>query len=219
MAVARLIAVAFATLAAACSLAVSSRAAVRAGCAATGYSYAGIRTLSPVRGLAARLSAASAARVTSGHVAGWVGVSGDAGWLQIGISSLPGGRTELYLESRLGTADPVYVPLGAVRVGSVHRVAVVETATPDTWTAWLDGRRVSAPLLLPGSHGSWTPMAATETFDGGVTSCNAYAFEFDRLQAAAASGAWQPLGTVRRFADRGLSMWVPDGGTLVVARP
>src|SRR3954454_15245991 len=141
---ARLIAVALATLAAACPAAASADAA---GCASTGYAYAGISAAAPVRGLAATLSAADTARVTSGHVAGWVGVSGDAGWLQVGISSLPGGRTELYVESRLAGEDPVYRPLRRVGVGSAHRVAVLEGAT-DVWTAWLDGRAVSAPLEL-----------------------------------------------------------------------
>src|SRR4051794_8161560 len=193
----RLIAVALATLAAACASAASADAA---GCASTGYSYAGIRAAAPVRGLAATLSAAADPRVTSGHVAGWIGVSGETGWLQIGIASLPGGRTELYVESRLAGADPVYQPLRRVGVGAAHRVAVLEGAT-DVWTAWLDGRAVSAPLELTGSHASWTPEATTETFDGGRTRCNSFAFQFDRLQTAAPNGSWQPLATPGRFAD------------------
>jgi len=178
MTVLRPIAVAFATIAAACALAAPGDAA---GCARTGYSYAGIRAATPVRGLAATLSMAAAPLVTSGHVAGWLGVSGDAGWLQIGISSVPGGRTELYYESRVAGADPVYEPLGRVGVGSSHRVAVLEGAT-DSWTAWLDGRPVSPALQLPGSHAAWLPLATTETYDGGATRCNSFAFQFGRLQ-------------------------------------
>jgi hypothetical protein len=215
MTLARLIAVALATLAAACASAASADAA---GCASTGYRYAGIRAAAPVRGLAATLSAADGPRVTSGHVAGWVGVSGDAGWLQIGISSLPGGRTELYVESRVADAEPVYQPLRRVGVGSAHRVAVLEGAT-DVWTAWLDGRAVSPPLDLAGSHASWVPLATTETFDGGRTRCNSFAFQFERLQTAAPNGAWQPLARVGRFADRGFQFWTPSVGAFLVARP
>src|SRR5437763_2512820 len=71
----RLTVVAVATLAAACALSASAKAATK-GCGQAGYTYAGVQSTGPARGISASLTALRTASVTSGHVAAWVGVGG-----------------------------------------------------------------------------------------------------------------------------------------------
>jgi hypothetical protein len=220
----RLTAVAVATLAAACAFAASAQARPGAArCAKAGYSYAGVEATTPMRGLSARISIASTVHVTSGHAAGWIGVGG-AGrgangadeWLQVGISSVPGGVTELYYEVAQAGNDPVYTSLGSVTADESHRVGVWE-ASNNTWAVWLDGKQVSPAFSLPGSHGVWTPMALEESYDGGITSCNAYTFKFDDLKSSSAPGVWQPLTKVMPFVDAGHTLR-STAGVLTVGR-
>lgn len=214
--------VAVATLAAACALTASAQARPGAArCANAGYSYAGVQATTPMRGLSARISIASAVHVTSGHAAGWVGVGGEGQgpngadeWLQIGIASVPGGVTELYYEVTQPGSDPVYTSLGSV--GGAHRIGVWESS-PNTWAVWLDGTQASPSFSLPGSHGKWSPMALEESYDGGVTSCNAYAFAFDDLMSSPAPGVWQTLTKVSPFADAGHTLR-SVAGVLTVGR-
>src|ERR1700682_4346687 len=93
----RLIAVATATLAGACSAALPARAAP-AGCGVSSYSYAGVFSATAGFGVGARLTAVRRPTVTKGHVAAWVGVGGlglgpnsTDEWLQVGIRAMAGG--------------------------------------------------------------------------------------------------------------------------------
>lgn len=224
MSLSRLTAVAVATLAAACALAASAEAAPAGAraCPKAGYSYAGVQTIAPARGVSARIAAVRAARVTSGHVAAWIGVGGPGlgakgadEWVQVGVASLPGGTTELYYEVAFPGTRAAYTSLGAVSAGETHQVAVLETDQPNVWLVWVDGRSVSQPLVLPGSHGNWAPMATSESYDGGYTHCNGYAFSFNELKTASATGIWGPLAKVRTFADSGHSLRTLAGTILV----
>src|SRR3954469_25838443 len=132
----RLTAVAVATLAAACALTASAHAApTRAhACPKAGYSYAGVQSLGPARGIAATLTAVRSAQVTSGHVAAWIGVGGPGQgangadeWLQAGIASIQGGTTELYYEVAFPGVRAAYTAIRAVGAGESHQVEVVET--------------------------------------------------------------------------------------------
>lgn len=217
----RLTAAAAAALAAACAFALPAHAAGNA-CPKAGYSYAGIQTLAPARGLSSRVTVSQQAQVTSGHVAAWVGVGGagmGAGgadeWLQIGISSVPGGATELYYEVTRPGAPTQYVSLKPVQAGETHRVGVYESSA-NAWVVWLDGAPASAPIVLPGSHDRWEPMATSESYDGGATTCNAYAFQFADIKVLAPSGAWQPVGKVTAFHDPGHSLRTLGGGSIFV---
>jgi hypothetical protein len=226
MRLSRLTAVAIATLAAACALAAGAEAAPNGAraCANAGYSYAGVQSVAPARGISARIAAVRSARVTSGHVAAWIGLGG-AGqgangsdeWVQVGVASLPGGTTELYYEVAFPGARAAYTSLGAVTAGERHQVSVLETEMPGIWLVWLDGRAVSQPLNLPGSHGAWSPMATSESYDGGYTSCNGYGFEFSELETASLTG-WQPMRKVHSFVDRGHSLRTLASDSILVNR-
>jgi hypothetical protein len=208
--------VAVATLAAACTFASSASAAPRGACA-SGYSYGGLQTVAATRGIAADVTLLAPSAVTSGHVAAWVGLNSGSSWLQIGISSVPGGTTELYYEAAQPGTPPAYHSLAAVAVGETHRLSVAETDQAGTWVVQLDGNTVSAPIALPGTHGNARPMATSESYDGGFTGCNAYMFRFSDLQVSGGAG-WQPIKSARTFANPGVKLESSGPAAVVVSR-
>ncbi|MES1248210.1 MAG: hypothetical protein ABUS54_11120 [Actinomycetota bacterium] len=188
-----------------------------AGCANAGYSYGGVETTAPARGLSATLSTLRRLDVASGHVAAWVGVGGAAQgangadeWLQIGISAFPGGRTEIYYEVTLPNRKTRYTTVRRLSAGGSHRVAVTETA-PNVWQASLDGRAVSRAFTLPGSDGRWRPTVTTESYDGGYTACNAYRFRLGGIAVDGGTPALHPFSngghTLHRLAANDLIVW------------
>jgi hypothetical protein len=219
----RLITAATAALAAACACTATASAAPK-GCASSGYTYGGVQTLQPERGLAATITPLRQWKVTSGHVAAWVGVGGaglGAGgqdeWLQIGIAVQAGGAGEIYYEVTLPGRDPQYVSIESITSDESHRVAVVEK-TPNVWQAWLDGHAVSPAFTLPGSHANWSPIATSESYDGGVTGCNAYSFGIDQMSYSPLGGGWLPVGKLQPFSSTGQSVSTLAAGSIVVNR-
>ena len=100
----------------------------------------------------------------------------------------------------------VYVAVRpTVDPGRRFRVAVLEVPRrPHWWQVWVDGRPVSEPVKLPGSHGRWQPMAMSESWNRGVPSCNGFAYRFSGVQVARRPGTgWQRLRNAYRLADRG----------------
>jgi hypothetical protein len=168
-----------------------------------GYSYAGLVGTRGVHGIAGVLSAVDAPVVRAGHVAAWVGLGGryegPGGadeWLQVGLNTVPGTGNRLYYEyARPG--DPItYVEVDSnVATGRTVRVMVLEMAGhPNTWRVWVDGRPVSAPILLPGSTHRLTPFATSEDCDPGEPAANSYTYRFDGLRTASApGGVWRPF--------------------------
>jgi hypothetical protein len=188
---------------------------VRVGaCGVSAYSYAGLRSDVRAHGVAATLVPVRTPTVYDGHVGGWVGVGGTMGgpggvaeWIQVGLASFSDSRTShMYYEVTVAGKSPRYVELDPdVRPGSKHRVAVLETAGRKSWwRVWVDGRPVSPPIHLPGSHGAWYPQAVAENFAGSSGACNAYTYRFADLMLAQASGGnWQPLRVGSVYEDRG----------------
>ena len=208
----RLTAVAAATLAAACAVAVPSRAGDPT-CGEGTYAYAGMGNRERVSGVAATITPAAVPSVRDGHVDGWVGVGGPGlgpgrtdEWIQIGFTSVPNDPlNRIYYEIQRPGRPVLYRELRRdVPVGRAHRFAVRELAArPNWWRAWLDGSPASAPVFLPSSHDRWTAQAVGESWAGTTSgACNAYAYAFsDVMFASTHSGRWSPFGRVQRFQD------------------
>jgi hypothetical protein len=195
-----------------------------APCGATGYSYAGVRGSAVANGVAATLSAETLPIVQSGHVAAWVGVGGaglgpggSTEWIQAGLAAFPDGRNELYYEVALPDEHARYVKLGNVAQGARYRVAVLEVAGKrGYWRVFVNNRAATDPILLPGSHGIWTPVATSESWDGGQPACNRFDYAFDSVSfAAQPGGAWRTIASRHVLQDPGYS--VTDSATGFVA--
>jgi len=181
-----------------------------------GYAYAGHQATRVSHGIRATITPTAAANVVSGHVAGWIGVGGPGQgangqtlWLQVGVASIPDTPTMVYAEITRGGQDPVFVPLVQdVQVGESHRVAVLEMAgRPNWWRVWLDGKPATDPVLLENSTNRWRPIATGESWNGGRAVCNSFAFRFDGVGVAAATGgSWRPFAPGYKFQDRGFGV-------------
>lgn len=181
-----------------------------------GYAYAGHQATRVAHGIRATITPTAVANVGAGHVAGWVGVggpgqgaNGQTMWLQVGVASIPDTPTMVYAEITRGGQDPVFVPLlQGVKVGESHRVAVLEmSGRPNWWRVWLDGKSVTEPVLLANSTNRWKPIATAESWNGGQDVCNQFAFRFDGVGVAAATGgSWRPFAPGYKFEDRGFDV-------------
>jgi hypothetical protein len=174
-------------------------------CGANGYSYAGLAAPQRAFGISAMVTSVDNFAVLHGHVAGWVGVGGPGEgpggtneWLQVGLSSFPGVvGSDIYYEVALPGRYPVYHQVASsLPAGTAVAVTVLQMRDHrDRWRVSLNGQAVSPPIRLPRSHGRWTPMATAESWDGGTGgACNAFLYDFRRLEVAhAAGGSWHPL--------------------------
>jgi hypothetical protein len=195
---------------------------VKAARSCDSYSYAGFLNPQAAFGVSGRLTLSAAPVVIDGHVGAWIGVggagmgpNGSDAWVQAGISGFPDGHSELYYEVQLpGQKSPQYVSLGRVAPGESHDVAVYERPTQqNAWRVVVDGVKVSAPIVLPGSHGVWRPIATTENWDGGTGACNRFAYDFSNLAVATQQGGgWQPFALTRALQDAGLKLSARSSG-------
>lgn len=200
-------------LAAALATAGSLAVPAWAGCGSSTYSYAGLANAGAGHGVKATITALSLPQVEWGHVAGWVGVggpgmgpNGEDEWIQVGFSGFQGSGTKLYYEVTRPGASPTYTEVESeVPVGAPRRLAVLEIAgRSDWWRVWVDGEPVSEPVHLPGSHGTWTPMATAESWNAGKAACNRFSYRFDQVMVARrAGGGWRVLSPGHTFEDPG----------------
>lgn len=199
-----------------------------------GYAYAGHQAAEVAHGVRATITPTTAPSVTSGHVAGWIGVGGPGQgangstlWLQVGVASMPETPTMVYAEITRDGQDPAFVPLlQDVKVGESHRVAVLEmSGKPNWWRVWLDGAPVTEPILLAHSTGRWRPIATAESWNGGKSVCNHFGFRFEGVGVAQATGgSWRTFTPGFKFLDRGYGvkrLSTPEGGqrTLAIGGP
>lgn len=181
-----------------------------------GYAYAGHQAVGISHGVRATISTLEQPSVAAGHVAGWIGVggpgqgpNGEAMWLQAGIASIPGTPTMVYAEITRAARDPVFIPLVEnVQLGERHRLAVLEMPKRQgVWRIWLDGQAVTSPIVLPGSHDRWRPIATAESWNGRTATCNTFGFRFERVGVATANGgSWQTFVPGFTFQDRGYTV-------------
>jgi hypothetical protein len=178
----------------------------------SGYSYDGVQGANHVYGVGATLTLDRPSQVTEGHVAAWIGVGG-AGmgpggtdeWIQAGIEHEQDGSDQLYYEyKRPGDENATFVQLQQAVPGVAYSLFVYERATQrDAWRVMLNNVKMSDPIVLPGSHGAFQPVATAENWDGGVDgACNGYDFSFSSLAVRTSfGGAWQPFTTSRVLRD------------------
>lgn len=178
-----------AAVVAACAVAVSPARAA-AVCGNGTYAYAGLDWQSVTTGISATIAQGGPLQVHAGHVAGWVGVvdpSSEDAWLQVGLSALPNDTTsEIYYEVAVPGRGAVYhVVRVGVAQGEPHRLAVLELRhRPSWWRVWVDGKPVSAPIHLVGSHLGWAAQALGESWAGAATgACNVYTYAFTGISA------------------------------------
>jgi hypothetical protein len=183
----------------------------------------------------ATVAVAAGPQIEHGHVAAWVGVGGVGlgprgtnEWLQVGVAATDTATTQLYYELTQPYKSPRFVALSSrVTVGEHHRFGVIEMARrPNWWRVWLDGRPATRPIYLPGSDRRWAPVATSESWNGGVPSCNAFDFRFANIRWSSRPSTWGPLRSadpidspgyvVLRTANSGL---VVRGGQLPPAAP
>lgn len=144
-----------------------ARASESLHCGDSGYSYAGLLGSALAYGVAADLRAKSLPSVRSGHVAAWVGVggyglgrNGTNAWLQAGLITRARGAAVVYYEVTRPGYKPRLVAVRDALAGRSYRVGVLELAQrPGWWRVWVDGRPVTKPISLPGSHGAWEATA------------------------------------------------------------
>jgi hypothetical protein len=183
-------------------------------CGAKEFSYAGLQSENKAHGVQAVITPLDFPTVSDGHVGGWVGVGGtDAGpggsaeWLQVGLASFaPENTIRLYYEVTIAGKAPHYYELNPdVQPGEKHKVAVLEMRKHNSWwRVWVDGRPVTKPIHLPGSHGTWYPQALAENWNGGTGTCNTYAYKFSDVRLAKANGGvWHSLKRRSLFEDAG----------------
>ena len=205
-------------------------------CGEAAYSYAGIAGRQAADGIVTTLELRALPEVKSGHVAAWVGVGGTGlgpggtdAWLQVGLAATPSAGTTLYYEAKNPGRQARFVPIGrGILVGERHRVGVIEMSSrPNWWRVWLDGMPVTSPTLFPSSHGRWAPVATSESWNGGATSCNAFAYRFTNIRIVTTRAPWHSLVdayaiedpgyTVRRLS--GASLMARGGSSLPAAAP
>lgn len=190
------------TLAAACAFGAGTARA--AGVCGEGmYAYAGFAGQAAVGGVSATIRQSGPLEVHAGHVAGWIGIvepQTSSAWLQVGLSALPGETSSaIYYEYAAPGRAPVYHQVAAgIAAGEPHTFAVREQPkAKDTWTVWVDGRRVGQPLHLRGSDSHWTAQVLGESWAGATSgACNAYSYGFANVRLVTAKG--RPVGLGRR---------------------
>lgn len=125
-------------------------------------------------------------------------------WIQAGIASAPELGTFLYAEVARPGRTPMFMLLeDDVPVGATRRLAVLEMSKrPERWRVWVDGVPVTAPIHLRGSSERWAPIATAESWNGGGTSCNSFAFRFERVSVShGRGGSWFAFRPAHEFRD------------------
>src|SRR5271154_4847730 len=199
-------------------------------CGYDGYSYAGVTAVSPESGISANITALRQPKITTGHVAAWVGVGGmglgpggSNEWMQAGISAVPDEPTSIYVEVAQPNTEPRYraLPL-PLAIGRPHQISGRESpAPPGWWSVWVDGVQRTTNISLPGSHDAWKPIATAESWDGGSPACNGFSFKFSDVRAKTSTGpGWSSMQSSvidapdYRVTQRTLAGFTAVGGKL-----
>jgi hypothetical protein len=181
-----------------------------------GYTYAGHQATYRGHGVRATITPTRLPVVGAGHVSGWVGVggpgqgvNGEDAWIQVGIARVQESDPFLYAEITRGGRAPQFILLEAsAKIGQPRSLAVLEMGRkPGYWRVWVDGTPRTAPVKLRGSSGRWAPIATAESWNGGQSACNRFAYRFERVSVSyGGGGSWKPFVSAHRFLDRGYTL-------------
>jgi hypothetical protein len=168
-----------------------------------GYDYAGVEQPSAASGIRTTLTNVTVPDVgASGHVAGWIGVGGPGlgpngtdEWVQVGYAGFAGGNSQIYYEVTQPNVAPMYHMVQQNVTTNAKNVMAVAEVQPNGWQVSVNDQVVSPVINLPGSHGKFAPQAIGETWNGGTTICNIYAYGFGNVQVAPKAGSPWVLGT------------------------
>jgi hypothetical protein len=167
-----------------------------------GYDYAGLEQPGVASGIRALLTNMGTPGVgTGGHVAGWVGIGGPGlgpngtdEWVQVGYAGFPGGSSQIYYEVAQPNLAPKYhTVVERVTPNAKNLVGVAEVKA-NGWQVSVNGKVVSPVIVLPGSSGKFVPQSIGETWNGGTTICNIYAYGFGNVQVTPRPGSAWVLG-------------------------
>ena len=65
---------------------------------------------------------------------------------------------------------------------------------PGWWRVWVDGTPVTPPISLESSHDRSSPVATSESWNGGLDSCNGLGYRFANIRWSPSSRkTWLPL--------------------------
>ena len=202
------------------AVAVCAPAAQAARCA-NDYSYAGVVSQRAGGGIRTTLTVLATPEVPWGHVAGWVGVGGvgqgpggSTEWVQVGYSGFFGGESHLYFEVTRPGGSPTYNEVKEVHIGDTNRVGVAEMrGRRNWWRVWVNGKPVSQPIHLPGSHRRWEPIATAESWNAGKGTCNGLAYRFSKLAVASRPNAgWHAMRVGQTLQDSPYRVFRQTGG-------
>lgn len=203
-----------------CAFFASGAAAARTHCAKS-YSYAGLIGARASHGVRTKLTVVKDPDVRNGHVAGWVGVggaglgpNGTTEWIQVGYSGYSWEDSTLYYEVTRPYGYPTYTAVQKVEPGESHRVGVAEMRKRrNWWRVWVDGRAVSKPIYLPGSHGTWEPVATAESWNADSGRCNSFAYRFSHVAyATRPNRGWKLMKDAMKLEDTGYRVRRSEGG-------
>jgi hypothetical protein len=109
---------------------------------------------------------------------------------------------------------PTYTDVKAVSVGETNRVGVAEMrGRHNWWRVWVNGRPVSEPIHLPGSHRRWAPIATAESWNAGKGTCNGLSYRFSKLAVASrANAGWHALRVGQTLQDSPYRVFRGAGG-------
>ena len=180
-------------------------------CSPKPYAYAGLVAANPANGIEAVVTTVARADVSSGHVAGWIGVgspkAGPAatGRVAPGRREHPGRDRQPALRGDHAAGPPDQV--SDARLGDRFRARPISSRSsscrgnPTCWHVLVNGKPATGAIHLPGSS-AFRPMAMGESWNGGSPHCNGFGYRFDQLRVTT-HGSWRALtGRLRHLRPR-----------------
>ncbi len=143
-----------------------------------------------------------------------LGPNGSTEWIQVGYSGYSWEDSTLYYEVTRPGGYPTYHAVMKVEPGETHSMGVAEMRSrKNWWRVWVDGKAVSKAIHLPGSHGTWEPVATAESWNADSGRCNSFAYRFSRVAfATKPNRGWRLMRNAMKLEDTGYRVTRANGG-------